>query len=175
MKRAAWGSLRSRVRQGLAAPGAAAWSRLPFGLRRWILHRSNDRFLLGVLGLVLDPEDRVLLLEHRFRVPFRWGLPGGFVHHGEGLQAALRRELREEIGMELDLDPVPFHVGLSVSGRNLSTVFVARPAGPVAPLRVSDGLEITGGGFFGPGELPAGLYPKDEALILDLWRKVGRA
>lgn len=56
--------------------------------------------------LVTDPQGRMLLF--RFtpadRAPF-WVTPGGAVDRGESFEAAARRELLEETG--LDLDPGP--------------------------------------------------------------------
>ncbi len=39
---------------------------------------------------------------------FHYNLPGGGVKPGEGLHAALRRELREEAGAEIDVGPLLF-------------------------------------------------------------------
>jgi len=58
----------------------------------------------AVRALVLDPEDRVLLV--RFINPETgeelWTTPGGGIDSGESLEDAIRRELREETGL---IDP----------------------------------------------------------------------
>jgi ADP-ribose pyrophosphatase YjhB (NUDIX family) len=53
-------------------------------------------------GLVVDDEDRVLLAK-RANDPFtgKWDLPGGFLEEGENPLDGLRRELREEAGIEV--------------------------------------------------------------------------
>ena len=64
----------------------------------------------AVRALILDPHDRILLC--RFAIPkpegtiVVWAAPGGGVESGETLLAALRRELREEVGLTLDADPL---------------------------------------------------------------------
>jgi 8-oxo-dGTP diphosphatase len=57
---------------------------------------------LRVCGL-LTWSDRVLLIRHEKHGRPYWLLPGGGVEHGETLIAALRRELREECGLD-DVD-----------------------------------------------------------------------
>lgn len=53
---------------------------------------------LGVTGLVLDSDGRVLLVRHSYMTG--WSLPGGGVDRGEPPDAAVLRELGEEIGLE---------------------------------------------------------------------------
>jgi len=56
------------------------------------------------VGLVQDRQGRVLLCKmppDRGVFPSQWGLPGGGLEPGERMEAALRRELREELGIEI--------------------------------------------------------------------------
>ena len=67
------------------------------------MHLDGLRIRSAVRALVLDPEDRVLLV--RFEFPGegpRWALPGGGVEPDESDHEALQRELAEELGL---LDP----------------------------------------------------------------------
>jgi 8-oxo-dGTP diphosphatase len=58
--------------------------------------------MVTVGAIVSDARGRVLLLNHEFRTGSGWGIPGGFLEAGEQPLEGLRRELREEIGVELD-------------------------------------------------------------------------
>jgi 8-oxo-dGTP diphosphatase len=56
----------------------------------------------AVRAVLLDPDDRLLLVRFEFPTATRWALPGGGIEAGETPEDALRRELAEEVGL---LDP----------------------------------------------------------------------
>ncbi|MGO1077670.1 NUDIX domain-containing protein [Inquilinus sp. CA228] len=60
---------------------------------------------LGVGAFIRDESGRLLLVQRR-REPEagHWGLPGGKVDFGETVEAAVRREIEEELGVVLRLD-----------------------------------------------------------------------
>src|SRR5260221_4060491 len=61
-----------------------------------------ERPILGIGAIVIE-SGRVLLVE-RGREPLKgyWSLPGGVLKVGEALAEGLRRELREETGLEIE-------------------------------------------------------------------------
>lgn len=146
------------------------WDACPQPVRRTVLHATNDKFMVGVCGLIYDDDHRVLLLEHRFRTPWRWGLPGGFMERGEDLVQTVKRELMEEIGVEVHVDPTPFDTELVRGGGYLSITMLGRPG--FDPRDLGDlgaGAEIVGGGFYGPEDLPEETYPYQKALLRRFW------
>jgi 8-oxo-dGTP diphosphatase len=57
-----------------------------------------------VVAAVIEREDRRLLIGQRRKddsSPLKWEFPGGKVRKGEAAEAALARELREELGVTL--------------------------------------------------------------------------
>ena len=66
---------------------------------------------LVVVGILRNDRGEYLLCrmpKDRGVFPGEWGLPGGGVEPGETLEQALRREIREEVGLELE-EVAPLH------------------------------------------------------------------
>lgn len=59
--------------------------------------------VVGVGAVIVD-DDRVLLVRRAMEPSRgRWSIPGGVVELGEGLEEALRREVREETGLSVEV------------------------------------------------------------------------
>lgn len=71
---------------------------------RWRLWRKSP--LAGVSVIITNLGGDVLLLKHSYG-PDVWSLPGGGLGRGEDPLAAARREVREELGVELSrIEPI---------------------------------------------------------------------
>jgi 8-oxo-dGTP diphosphatase len=134
--------------------------RLPIPVRRRLAWLSQATFTVGVSGVVLNDRDELLLLRHRFRESHAWELPGGFVERGETLDAALRRELQEETGFEVD---IVRQISTRVSRvRHVDVSYLARIRG--GSLHV-ESQEILDARFFRRHELPSGLSREQLHMI----------
>lgn len=60
-----------------------------------------ESFHLGVKALIFNTEGKILLLERDHPIKKRyWDIPGGRLQRGESMMETLRREVKEEIGLE---------------------------------------------------------------------------
>ncbi len=138
----------------------AIWQRTPKSLRRGLVRFGHPRFTVTAGAIVSDNSGRVLLLKHRFRPGAGWGMPGGFIERGEQPEAALKRELREEIGLEVEQLKL-FTVRSFKKLKQVEIIFLAKAVGETAQLN----YEIQKATWFLPEEFPKGL-PEDQAKLI---------
>lgn len=94
--------------------------------------------LRGVSMILRDPEGRVLFVRHSYGPP-NWSLPGGGIGHAEVPEDAARREMREELGLDLAELEVLGTIGEAISGAP-HTAFVFGAS--IERLPTPDGREI---------------------------------
>jgi ADP-ribose pyrophosphatase YjhB (NUDIX family) len=145
----------------------AIWRRAPRILRRWTIRLWHPRFAVTAGAIVTDARGRVLLLRHRFRPGSGWGVPGGFMETGEQADETLRRELREEIGLEVEKLQLLTTRAFKRS-KHVEIIFTARAMGDPAQLS----FEIQEAAWFSLNELPRELS-KDQAQLIRLALKDG--
>lgn len=130
-------------------------------MRRWTMRLAHTRFTVTAGAVIFNDKREVLLLKHRFRAGSGWGLPGGFMEQGEQPIDALRRELREEIGLEVD-DVKMFAARSFRKPKQVEVLFRARANADVKSLTI----EVERAEWFALDSLPEGL-PRDQRVYIE--------
>lgn len=127
---------------------------------------------LPTVDIIIEMEERGIILIKRKNAPRGWALPGGFVDYGESLEQAACREAREETGLDVELlrqlhtysDPArdPRH-------HTITTVMIARAAG--TPVAADDAEEI---GVFTQDSLPHPLMFDHGKILADYFHSKPR-
>jgi mutator protein MutT len=140
---------------------ARVWRAMPPRIRRWSMRATQTRFTVTAGALIFSDRGEVLLLKHRFRAGSGWGIPGGFLETGEQPEEALRRELREEIGLEVEKVEI-FTARSFHKPRQVEILFRCRANAEVKPRT----MEVERAEWFSIQSLPGGL-PKDQRLLIE--------
>ena len=149
----------------LPAPLHIAGLRLAHALRRrwWRLARLLGRApVRGCRVLVLDHEERVLLIRHSYGER-HWTLPGGGLSRGEDVIAAATREVREECGCYLS-EALVLGEGQGPKDGKHEVWLVA---GWSTDRAVADGREVLAAQFFALDALPEPLSPRLAGNLAD--------
>ncbi|RSM97636.1 NUDIX hydrolase [Nonomuraea sp. WAC 01424] len=133
------------------------------GRVRWrVLWLTHATFMVGVTGLVRDPDGHVLVLRHRLWQEGRqWGFPTGFAKRGETFEGTVEREVFEETGLRVRTGRL-----LRVrSGFGLRAEVAYEAALIGGTLRI-DPLEILEARWVTPDDLPEGLQAAHRELLI---------
>ena len=135
------------------------WKVIPPFLRRWMTRRVHATFTISAAGIITNDEGKVLILDHVLRsTASGWGVPGGFISPGEQPEDALRREIAEETGLQLD-DIRLFRCRTLY--RHVEVIMTAKAIGEA---RIQS-REISELGWFAIGDLPAEMHKGEKDLI----------
>lgn len=135
-----------------------AWAKTPSVLRQKIVRSTQKKFTFSAAAIVLNKKDEVLLLKHTLRPHYNWGIPGGFIEHGEQPDEALRRELREEIGIEVEVLEM---LQVRTINRHVEIIFRAKTNGKAEV----KSFEISDVGWFHADNLPEKLSPGQRRML----------
>jgi len=147
----------------LKSLAAKAWRGTPLFVRRAGVWLTQPRFAVTAGAVVCDERGRVLLLRHVLRKGSGWGVPGGFLKSGEQPEEALRRELREEIGLELDSVELAF-IRTLTGVRQVEVIFRAAMKSD-ALARIEKGFEIDRAEWFETDSLPDSVSQDQRRII----------
>jgi ADP-ribose pyrophosphatase YjhB (NUDIX family) len=132
----------------------------PRSVRLFLTRFGHARFIVSAGAVIVNEQGHVLLLKHVFRAGSGWGIPGGFIANTEQPEPALRRELREEVGLELDQVELSF-VRTMGKRKHLEIIFRCRTSGEARP----QSLEVKSAAWFSLDALPKGLAEDQRRLI----------
>ena len=76
---------------------------LPKNIQLTIMGVIQDKFLVGVTGIIFNDKNEVLLVKHTYRGN-SWSLPGGYLKGKEHPKEGLEREIKEETNLIVSAD-----------------------------------------------------------------------
>jgi 8-oxo-dGTP diphosphatase len=160
-----WGQLMSKLLSSRRL--TLLWGRLPLPRRArtaiiWLL---SPKFTVGVMGLVRDDEGRVLLLKHTYRPGRPWGLPGGGLRLGESLEDCIRREVREEANLRVQVVEL-LSAAAHYDRQLVDMIFACRPCPGESLDAFRPNAEIAEARFFPLDDLPTDMSRSQRKLVL---------
>lgn len=139
------------------------WRKLTPSLRMKIVWLTQKEFTVSAAAIVVNKKREVLLLDHVFRSTAGWGIPGGFIDYGEQPEEAVRRELREETGIELSDVRL---LSVRTINSHLEILFYAESDGSASV----KSLEINAVRWFKISEMPENMTRIEKSAIEKLFK-----
>lgn len=136
----------------------------PLFVRTGVVRVTQKKFTVSVGAIVTNEAGEVLLLDHVLRPASGWGIPGGFINRDEQPETAIRRELCEEIGLNIEAVEI---LRVQTFDRHVEVLFRARARerGEVQSLEIK---EIR---WFDLSELPPEMNKTQQRLVREVLSK----
>ncbi|RMG77468.1 MAG: NUDIX hydrolase [Chloroflexi bacterium] len=126
--------------------------------RIWAFFQAKHT--VGAVGVIFNPNGQVLLVKHVFHPKYPWGLPGGWVGFKENPSETVRREIEEEIG--LNVIPTIILLVDTPHARHLDIAYLCEPSSNLEIKQLS--FELIDYGWFEVTDLPCLLRFHYEAI-----------
>lgn len=125
------------------------WRVLPWRARVFVIRRMTPSYWVGAMCLVERPDGTVLLVRQSYRRS--WSFPGGLLKRNEDPIDAAARELKEEVGLTVELEDTP-KVVVDARSRRVDIIYRCQFTGTEEPSPRSP--EILETRWFAPDDLP---------------------
>lgn len=124
---------------------------------------------IPTVDIIIELEDKGIILIKRKNPPYGWAIPGGFVDYGESLEDAAKREAKEETSLDVELIK-QFHTYSDPKRddrfHTISTVYIAKAKGE--PKAEDDAAEV---GVFKEDNLPEPIVFDHKEILKDYFKK----
>jgi 8-oxo-dGTP diphosphatase len=143
------------------------WRKMPKYVKYRAVRATQRKFTVSAGAVILNQKGEVLLLDHLLRPGSGWGVPGGFINPSEQLEEAVRREVREETGLEIENVKL---IRVRTIYRHIEAIFLADGIGE--PQVRS--FEIKAVKWFPVDQIPTEMSYSQAEIIREVLSKIGK-
>lgn len=138
---------------------------LPVWLRWIISYLVSEKFIVGVSAFVIK-DKKILLLKNTYQ--YYWALPGGYLKRDESFKESIERELKEETGLEVNMDRV-LQIKNVLHKPVIDVLILCKTV--KGEIKV-DGKEVNEAKFFDINNLPLENMPKFQIDYINQYAKI---
>jgi len=142
------------------------WRILPLWLQTILSRIIRPLFQVFAAAVIFNEKNKILLVKMTYQQYHPWGLPGGSLEYSETPEEGVIREVREETGLDVEVDKFLFVKTLPPDKVGLYYLCKIK-AGNFQP---SD--EVSEYGYFSMADLPD-VRPFDVGLIDQIFQMTG--
>jgi ADP-ribose pyrophosphatase YjhB (NUDIX family) len=137
------------------------WLSLDKNIKWFLLWLFQTKYIVGVSGII-ENDNKLLLLNHKYWREGSWGFPSGTMIMGETPEEAIKREVLEETGLNINVIKV-----VKVTSAYKLQVEITFLANIIGGELILDNREIIKVGFFYKDQLPENLISRHKDLLRD--------